>query len=682
MVRYVTPLSHTWICYVVALLLFLPIAHAAILSPGDAGFADQTRSDNYDALVAAMCSNSAVVTVVGDKLWVPWYSTSTSCAVNDLQRGGNCDSGETIDSTHNCMVTDEFSQVGILVAMSKDQTRMDQFFNTVNAIKSSHGQIPAWRVYRSGSSIDACRQGINGNCDTASDATARIIIALFTASDNTYFTNQAQRAAYRALAVKLSEDFLAYEVVNSCLASNQGYGDICWWLASGSEAKNGGLASNDFAFTGYYGDAIDAMLMACSATNNMTYCAVAGNFTLNYLQAANFNGETFTAPPGKSFKWVVAAPDAVPIAVCTNTCSPVQWDGADAPRALGICQANYYAQQMGIELPRLRSYCALWGNRYYTSASIAPLQFSPAGVAVVGGQSGFFAQGLEALYQSGGSNPSLFAPTLDNALAHYSPGLKTWDNSACFGVYTEAFAIRALGFGIGRDAASFRPVSSAVTQSVTTPVASGPPLNPSSTAGSMTSTSCASKVNDLDVTCIGGSITRDEKSGCRTITCTNAEDSMVVQACDKPDGGPVTYFEMYRQRSIGTRIRQLCIGQACISDGGFARGEYPVCRVASADGVQTGGDSADTGTIGTPQATVNVGIAPWFPQGKNYVFTCNAAGMVPTSYDWSFGDGQRQYDATRNDVYHTFGVAGDFAVTCTAKNGQVAKVGMLNVAVR
>src|SRR3989344_8482649 len=108
---------------------FLPEAQAAPLSPASIGFGGQTRNDNYDELVNSLCSNSNVVTTIGDKMWVPWYSSSTSCTTGDLQRGNNCNSGEAIDSTHNCMVTDEFSQVGVLVAMSKDQARMDQFYN-------------------------------------------------------------------------------------------------------------------------------------------------------------------------------------------------------------------------------------------------------------------------------------------------------------------------------------------------------------------------------------------------------------------------------------------------------------------------------------------------------------------------------------------------------------------------
>jgi len=423
----------------------------APINPDNIGFGGQSRSNNYEELVDSLYRGNATTTI-GALLWVPWFSTSTGCGLADLKSGSSCNSGESIDFTHNCMVTDEFSQVGIVVALGQNQTRMDQFLATVNAIKSDNGAIPAWRVYRSGDTIEPCRSGINGNCDTASDATARIIIALYTASNNTAFA-APQRLLYRELAANLSADFVEHEVLQTCTQSSLGYGPICYWMSAGSGARSGGFDATDFAYTGYYGDGIIAMLQACSQTGNLTYCAVAGNFTLNYLQAANYDGANFRVPPGRSFKWTNTS--GVPVAACTNTCGPDQWDYADASRAVGICMANYYASLVNTTLPGLQGYCALWGNRYMNSTSSAPIQYYSNGTNSAGYQSGFFAQGLEAMFQMGGHNQSLFEATLDSALSHYGTGSKTWDNTACFGIYTEAFAMRALGAGIGRDMAGF-----------------------------------------------------------------------------------------------------------------------------------------------------------------------------------------------------------------------------------
>lgn len=435
-----------------ALLICTTSVAAALLSPSSSGFGGQTRSQNYDALLDALYTNGNVTTTVGSNLWVPWFSTSSACGITNLQSGGNCNSGESIDFTHNCMVTDEFSQVGVLLAMGDDQSRMTQFHNTVNAIKSTHGQLPSWRVYRSGSSIEACRSGINSNCDTASDADARIIIALFTAANNSLFADSAQKQLYRELAINLSRDFLAYEVDQTCRPSDLGHGQICYWMAAGYGAKSGGLGSTDYGYTGYYADGIIAMLQACAQTGNSTYCAVAGNFTLNYLQAANYTGASFTAPPGRSFKWTNLA--TRPTASCTNTCGPDKWDSADAPRAFGMCQALAYADLVGVTLPMLGEYCADWVAEHFGSSTSVPIQYSPNGDAAASSQSGYLAQGLQALAQ-GGANTAQFATTLDSALSHYATSTQTWDYTACFGVYNQAFAVRALGFGIGRDEVSF-----------------------------------------------------------------------------------------------------------------------------------------------------------------------------------------------------------------------------------
>ena len=441
-----------------SLFLLVPITLASLLDPNEIGFSGQSRSNNYDELINSLYANNKTTTVIGNQLWVPWFKTSSSCLVTDLQSGTNCNSGQSIDFAHNCMVSDEFSQVGLMVAMGKDQPRMDQFYNTATTIKSSFGNIPAWRIYRDNDTIYSCKTGINGNCDTASDATTRIIIALFTASNNSYFTNQNQKKAYHDLAVKLSNDFLNYEVEQTCRPSNLGYGQICYWLASGSQARNGGISSSNFAYTGYFGDAIIAMLQACAQTNNNTYCSAAGNITLNYMQAAKFDGLQFKTPPGTAFRWVNST--MMPAAECTKTCNPIMWDGYDAPRALNMCQANYYSQQINYTLPMLQQYCTLWGNLYMNDAAKAPLQYYPDGTISASYQSGYFAQGLQSMFESGGHNPSLlYKPTLDNALKHYSSTTKTFDYTSCFGVYTQAFVVRSLGMGIGRDALSFPLIS-------------------------------------------------------------------------------------------------------------------------------------------------------------------------------------------------------------------------------
>lgn len=381
---------------------------------------------SYDDVLDIFYANPATTDVVNGGLWVPWYASSSSCAVDDLHQGSSCDGGEVIDLTHNCMVTDEFSQVAIWTAYGGNQTRMDQVVTTIREINSSFGVLPAWRVYRSGQAIEACRAGIDGNCDTASDATARFIIALSVAGN------------YQELEAELASDMVRYEVLNVCHETP--FGQVCHWLASGSQAKRGGMSSTDFGYTGYYADAALAMFRACQDTGNQTFCAVGRDFQLNYLQAAAFDGSHFTVPPGKSFKWTNLA--SQPIAVCTNTCSPVQWDYDDAARALGFCGVYGYGVQHNISMPvAVGTYCALWLSAHMEDPSAVPLQYAPDGTASTP-QSGYWAQGLAAMFYDGWQE-SARAAALDASLGHFTGS--SFDNAACFGVYRQSPVMRMYG---------------------------------------------------------------------------------------------------------------------------------------------------------------------------------------------------------------------------------------------
>jgi hypothetical protein len=92
----------------------------------------------------------------------------------------------------------------------------------------------------------------------------------------------------------------------------------------------------------------------------------------------------------------------------------------------------------------------------------------------------------------------------------------------------------------------------------------------------------------------------------------------------------------------------------------------------------------------TPQApppnttngtSVTLSIAPWFPQGRSYVFVCNATGFTPTSYDWVFGDGNKQLNSANKDVYYTYAASGPYTVQCTAKSPGTTGTAMLPITV-
>lgn len=541
----------------VFVLIFAVLATGVYALSVDSSIDGLSPDDSYDYLLDALFANDNVVTTFDNKMWVPWHDSSSSCTVDNLHSGASCNAGE-INFENNCMVSDEFSQVGLLVAMGIDPQRMDAFYNTLDAIKSTNGDIPAWRVYRSGNTIEQCKPGVNGNCDTASDATARFIMGLFTASQNTHFSTSA-RDMYYDKAVTLAYDFLQYETVYEC--SETPLGNACYWLAAGSEAARGGKNSNDFSYTGYYPDAIIAMLQSCTLTGDQTFCSAADDFTLNYLQASKWDGSSFSVPPGRSFKW-----DSSGNAQCTGNCNPVDWDGFDASRALGMCGTLYYADAIKHQLPYLDQYCDQWGDSYMQDPSRAVLQYYPNGVASHPPQSGYFAQGLQSLFELG-YNRTLFQMSLSNALSHFSTSTNTWDYGACFGVYTPVFSIRALGIGLQRDAPSFPPIGeSYIPDTTSLPPQQSDPISPDPAESVVPAVSL---LGQLPVTCSGSCvITHDEVMGeCRQVIMSVSDESVKLLACNKPEG----FVELYRQSSI-TEPFQVCMGDGCVdSNTGFAR---------------------------------------------------------------------------------------------------------------
>ena len=428
-----------------------------LLDSQDTGVFTENRTSDYQELVDALFATGNVVQELADgSLWVPWYSTSSSCEETDLKAAGGCDIGD-VTMTRNCMVTDEFSQVGIVLAMDTDQERMDGFVTMLDRIPSAYGSLPSWRAYRDGETVYACAPGVNSNCDSASDADARIIIALLTASTNPSFT-EPRRDEYRERGLEMAHDFVTYNLVNECYAAQNT--TICYWLAGGPDVAQAGMGANAFAYTGYFADATIAMLSACSVSGNETYCGLANNVSLSYLQAANFNNTEFTAPPGLNFRWDVSGSE--PQAVCTNTCDPISWDGADAPRALGMCQALYYASRMNQTLDRLEPYCQALFDRHMSDPTSAPYQFAPDGSATSVPVTGYFSQGLQSLVYAG--LRADYESVINQALGHYSMQTRTFDWAACMGVYHPTIVMRSLGMAIDLDSGAYEPLTSQTTE--------------------------------------------------------------------------------------------------------------------------------------------------------------------------------------------------------------------------
>ena len=552
-----------------------------ILDPNSAGFAGESRSANYDRLVSVWTSNPQIMQSMqcaqGTCLWVPWYSSSSACSVNELQKGGNCNIG-TVDMQNNCMVTDEFSQVGMVLAMSNDQTRFDQWTNTIKALDSpKFGKLPVWRASRTSNSISTA---ITGNHDVASDADARVIIALYTAAQNDQF-DSAKRASYKAFADELARDMLTYDFDKTCRPGNYGDKQICYWLASGGQTgTSGNIGSWDFTYGGYYGDVVLALLAAYKSTGDQTYAIAARETTENYLQAAGFDGSKFSVPP-KAFQWVQQ--NGVWKASCTNNCGANSWDDSDAVRAVSMCQAVYYAGLNNVDLgSEIKTYCQAWMNSGGVQQSAYSIQYTFSGQPL-GTRGGYYENGLGA-YLNFYLKQEDLDNKLDEAFSHFDAGRKSFDYSACMGVYRPTFPIVSLGRAIGRDLKAFSG------NACTTPTPPPPTCTPSTEVCDGKDNNCNGQTDEnnvcapvtpppapvtgiagLNVVCNvspGGAActkTSDVTGGCRTVKFSSNGATEQVMICDKGSA-----YEMYLQSHTGQTTT--CVGSSCVGPmTGFAR---------------------------------------------------------------------------------------------------------------
>jgi len=394
-----------------------------------------------------------VTRIVNGSLVVPWYLTSTGCLVSDLQSGSNCNIG-TVNRTQYCEVSDEHSVKVLDLSMEVDGTKWTQAINSLSKMLVNKGTLPGWRclVNESTNLINCGDSRTNSNNDTASDATARYIQALFIAANNTAFS-ATTRGNASILGINMTIDSLSREVVNTCYNSTLGYGNICYWMAGGSNAKTSGLGGGSFTYSGYFGDYIEAMMLAYKKTSNNTYLLVARNVTLQYLQSAYPPGYSlavngFRVSPGKNFHYSNLT--GTPVAVCDDTCGPDQWDSVDAARGFTFCEAVYNSIVANISLPALAyQYCGNWSVAKMSIYNSLPIQYYANGTNSASNQSGYWAQGLQAWGLLSTQNASKVNATLTSCASHYNEAIGKWDYTSCTGVYTQQACMKAIGTAIG-----------------------------------------------------------------------------------------------------------------------------------------------------------------------------------------------------------------------------------------
>lgn len=392
-------------------------------------------------------------------LWVPWYSSSTACDVSVLKTYGSLTVASMINNT---MVTDEFSEVGISLAMGNAtiEPYFEMWYNTYNALpKNARGLLPWVWSRRNATFTDE-----TGSTSDASDATQRIIIALYDASVNPSFTAN-NRTKYRNTANTLASISLKYDNVLQCVNTSR-YGSVCVIPFAGDVAASQGLDRSDVDFyQGYIQDTLKSYLMAYGQTSNTTYLAAVQNITAAYLSGIQYTGVgvNFTAYQGT---WNQSLNDLQLFnggggvnSYYWNTSNP-QWDTEDAVRANKLCEIprlfNITTGSITGVMNNLSTLCIAWANSgtsnsFIYNSTAQQYQFNGSGFAT---NDGFFYNAMRALGTSY-TNVSLFKGQLDYTLTKYDPAnLIVFGTSCGDGLtYETSHTTQLLGIALGKELA-------------------------------------------------------------------------------------------------------------------------------------------------------------------------------------------------------------------------------------
>jgi hypothetical protein len=447
----------------------------SLLAPGTklTGLGGQ-KQFSYDDLALAFLDSPGVVerkpcggsVNPPDCLFVPLYEASHSCTVKNF---GPCREDGRPDDYTFCMVTDEFSQLGLILVMSTDPRAIAAFQEWVNTVRqlsagANTGFLPAWRA-RVTINVNGTASIERNTDDDASDGTARIILALYIAASAPH--HAARRADYELLANVLANRFAHYDFRDT----RNRYGAGRFWLGGGKNAAANALTNlHPFTFAGYYGDVALAMIAAYQSSGETRYAKLAEDAIANYLRAAGFIG-AFRVPPMK-FSWTLGATpqsvcrdgcDVDPRPGCDNFCDLEKWDADDAPRAVNVCKAAYY---MGVgEVPidaavrgSLDSYCRAWmasdgvTNNHHDYAR----QYTWAGSWTGSKSSDYANAGLGAALNFYLCPDDLLRRLAAPATA-YDVDQRLFKDESCLGVYRHAFWAVNYGSGTGRDLRAFEP---------------------------------------------------------------------------------------------------------------------------------------------------------------------------------------------------------------------------------
>lgn len=412
-----------------------------------------------DGVSSQFNTTKTITNATGSYLVVPWFDSATSCGESNLKASPYIASASF--STNYLMVADEFSEVGIALAMSNNSAQFESWYNTLGAIKSSWGGLPWWIVNVTPASnkyVD-----VSGD-DTASDADARIIKALYIAKQNPYFST-ANKTKYGSKADNLSSDFIIHDVVRNVNYNSGINGNMTMFVFGGRDSANAGFgATQADMWIGYYPDVIEAMLMAYESTGNNTYYGASLNFTLQALIASNAT-TPYTSSTWRgghfNFEWNVTTNP-----VRTYNSSAVDqiywnqtgtaWGDSDGVRFWGMCDVlravNLSTGATTGAFSNLSDYCRVQPLTNLYNATKHCLEVKNNGACHVTVQGGYYENGL-------GSGAVTFYNTSwainksDEFISHYGFSGNTFDSTACGNplTYRGIRPTKALGSFIGLD---------------------------------------------------------------------------------------------------------------------------------------------------------------------------------------------------------------------------------------
>jgi hypothetical protein len=443
-----------------------PILSAAERPAGP--WSGQRRLAAFDSILTALLASDTLVpfTIGGQAaVLAPWFEFPgyNACVSSNLKDGhtstsGPLITGKSLSPPNFLVVSDEFSEVAVVIAMGANVADMWRIDHAVQAMASAtYPALPCWIAVANGAGF-GCHPERE---DSASDATARFGLAYFLAGYNPRFP-AADRATFlsRARALAAAHRDLEYRALaatpTGCWTSPITNRPICYLPAAGANAA--GNATPEM-YIGYFQDQIRFLLAAYADSGTQSFLTRAQDLIDLFLVASHYEDGKPIGFGCKWFKWERSAGGFV-----TTTCIE-GWDVADAPRSLwmgDVLRAHRLATggQSSIVVDKLQAWvdALIPHESQSTACSCVIYLYNPLNntLQLSYCQNGHYTigLGLGLLTERGWT---AVGTKLDRGIDHFlwnaDPADGRWDTDypGCFYVFQGVRMLKALASAIGLD---------------------------------------------------------------------------------------------------------------------------------------------------------------------------------------------------------------------------------------